>query len=68
MFIAESLLVIGAPAERDVLFCVWLHSAPDGAGVNQTLAARNILLLRSKGLLARYLNKRRQNNEKDSCM
>ena len=60
MFIAESLLVISAPAERDVLFCVWLHSAPDGAGVNQTLAAINVLLLRSKELLATLPNKRSQ--------
>jgi hypothetical protein len=34
MFIALHLEEHGAPAERDVLGAVNLHSAPDGAGNN----------------------------------
>jgi hypothetical protein len=31
MFIALPRLSFGAPAERNVLWCVGLHAAPDGA-------------------------------------
>ena len=48
MFIALSLKYVGAPAERNVLWRVQLHAAPDGAGYFYLVRAINILLLRSK--------------------